>query len=195
MFALFFTKLAESAITPNGPVPIRYYSVIKLQHAKTGLMLSSIELNYQTGSTQQLVRGVNKTKYSRAETYWTVLPLENSTIHQGEIVKCGDKLRFKHTVTGKNLHSHAIAAQLEKGYEISAFDGSDHGDIWEIQCKNTDVMIGENVKLFHLDTQYYLNANATGLYIPELMGEHEIYGSETPDDTEWFVRYGIFVSK
>lgn len=195
MFVATLLKISQSRIAPTEPVPVTYYSIIKLQNANTGLMLSSIEVSYQTGSTQQLVRGVNRTKYGRAENYWTVLPVQNSTIHQGEIVKCGDRLRLRHTVTNKYLHSHAITAQLEKGYEVSAFDGSDTGDVWQMKCNQQNVLVGDNVKLLHIDTNYYLNANATGMYIPEIMGEHEIYGSETDKNAYWFVRFGVFVSK
>jgi dolichyl-phosphate-mannose--protein O-mannosyl transferase len=182
-------------------VPVVYYSIVKLQHNATDFLLSSIELNYQTGSTQQLVRGVNESKIALAETYWTLLPAEKvlesgaKEKHQGEPVKCGDKIILRHTVTSKTLHSHAITAQLGQGYEVSAFDGKDTGDIWTVECDHEKgaIFVKDIFKLHHQDTGYYLNANKTGKYIKEIMGEHEIYCSESSDDAEWIVRHGIFV--
>ena len=199
LFTIFILSKDDEAVST---IPLVYYSLVKLQHASSKLFLSSIEINYLTGSTQQIVRGVNSTKIALAETLWALLPVDENTginskeIRQGEPVRCGDYIKLKHSVTSKNLHSHAIPAQLGKGYEVSCFDGTDTGDVWEVQCKeNVEILkVRDHFTLKHKDTGYYLNANATGTYISEIMGEHEIYCSETNDDAEFFVRHGIFVS-
>lgn len=200
---MFFFSLVNSVNCAGKEtrVPILYYSIVKLQHKPTDFLLSSIELNYQTGSTQQIVRGVNSTKLTLAETYWTLLPFENPSEknkkekRQGEPLKCGDKIVLRHTVTSKNLHSHAITAQLGKGYEVSAFDDKDTGDAWTVECEHDmEILYVKDIfQLKHQDTGYYLNANKTGKYIKELMGEHEVYCSENNKGADWFVRHGIFV--
>ena len=54
----------------------------------------------------------------------------------GAPIKCGDKVRFEHNPTGKNLHSHAnMKAPLSQRQEVSGYgeDGNgDQGDDWEI---------------------------------------------------------------
>ena len=199
-FFSLFCLFSQSEETSK--IPLSYYSLVKLEHASSKLFLSSIELNYMTGSTQQIVRGVNATKIALAETLWALLPVDEETgqnsneKHQGEPVRCGDYIKLRHSVTSKNLHSHAIEAQLGKGYEVSCFDGTDTGDVWLVECKeNTEVLnVRDHFTLKHKDTGYYLNANATGTYIKELMGEHEIYCSETNENADFFVRHGIFVT-
>ena len=52
----------------------------------------------------------------------------------GKPMKCGDKVRFEHNSTGKNLHSHkGVAAPLSQRQEVSGYgdDGlGDDGDNW-----------------------------------------------------------------
>ena len=44
-------------------------------------------------------------------------------------VKCGDTVRFEHVMTGRNMHSHAIASHIANGWEeVSAFGQNGHGD-------------------------------------------------------------------
>ena len=170
--------------------------MIKLRHLKTDLFLSSIDVHYQTGSTQQIVRGVNRTKMTLAETFWNIFPIETSTNHyQGEPVQCGSEIRLLHTVTQKWLHSHAIKGQLEHGYEVSAFEGSDTGDVWKIICDEDIWTYSTTFKLFHRDTSYYLSANLTGKYEKEIMGEYEVFGDEKDDENDWISSSGIFVKE
>lgn len=175
---------------------ISYYSIIKLQHKATEKVLSSISINYQTGSTQQVVRGSPKEKISLAENFWSIYPIMNETILQGKRLKCGDKLRLRHVNTRKWLHSHSIKSQHEKGYEVSGFEGpSDEGDVWILDCDSDIMHLGTPIRLIHNTTKYYLTVNPTGEYIDELYGQNEVYGSESSKDTEWFVRYGVFVDR
>ena len=54
-------------------------------------------------------------------------------------LKCGDKIRFEHILTRKNLHSHDIKASISnRNFEVSASgtDGAgDENDNWVILCK------------------------------------------------------------
>jgi len=49
-------------------------------------------------------------------------------------IKCGSVIRLKHLNTGRWLHSHKFRSPLSNQQEVSAFDGSDTGDNWEVRC-------------------------------------------------------------
>ena len=195
MLTLLFLRCGLS-LDEEKNIEISYYSMVKLKHIKSGLYISSIDVNYQTGSTQQLVRAVNSTKMTLAETYWVTYPLANETsVSQGETIRCGSNLRLLHSVTQKWLHSHGIKGQLEHDYEVSAFDGSDTGDVWRLMCEEEVWTPSTPLTLYHIDTGYYLSANEKGIYEKEIMGEHEVFCAPKPDDNEWLIAGGVFVNK
>lgn len=45
-----------------------------------------------------------------------------------EPVKCNDKVRFEHALTGKNLHSHDYTSQVSRKFEVSGFGDGGNGD-------------------------------------------------------------------
>lgn len=45
----------------------------------------------------------------------------------GMAIKCGDKVRFRHLATQKNLHSHLFKSPLSGNFEVSAFGEGGQG--------------------------------------------------------------------
>ena len=183
--ALFYTEVAK----PLDEIPVTYYSMVKLEHAKSKLHMASIELAYQSGSCQQITRAIPKAE--RAEAYWGVYPLPGENREQGEKIKCNSELRFKHAGTGGFLHSHDIKGQFGSGHEVSCFDGGDSGDNWRVLCSDEYWTHGSTVKIQHVDTGYYLSVNTTNQYPKELGMEYELF-AEANDDNEWSVAGGVF---
>ena len=68
--------------------------------------LSSMGVNYGSGSGQQVVTAANGKEDSNS--LWTVKEAENGAkpCKTGQSFRCGDKIRLEHVPTGKNLHSH-----------------------------------------------------------------------------------------
>ena len=191
-FSLIYASLEmEEYKGKKSDVSIGYYNMIKLRHIPSNLYLSSIELNYEIGSIQQVIRGIKKG--TLAETYWTIFPPINQTISQGTPIQCPSMIRLIHGSTGKHLHSHLFNAHNSTGHEVSGFDGNDTGDHWLVEC-NGDWKLDTEIKLKHVDTNYYLNANISSLYDKIEGGEFEIYASEKSDNANWIIGGGLFVS-
>jgi dolichyl-phosphate-mannose--protein O-mannosyl transferase len=194
MLALLFgfVTSVEDFTGDKTQLSVGYYTLVKLQHFKSSLYLSSLVLQYQNGSNQQVVRGI--TKGTLAETYWTVFPPLNDTdIPQGRAVDCGSVIRLQHVVTNRWLHSHPIPGHFGSGHEVSGFDGSDSGDNWELECDVTWTAASQ-IKLKHIDTGYYLAANATSKHEPDVGGEFEVFASEQSDHA-WVLSGGVFVDE
>lgn len=189
---LVFCSSIEEYEGDKSSINVGYFNMVKLYHPTSELYLSSIEVPYQTGSCQQVARGIGKS--TLAETYWTVWPLpDDSENFQGMPVQCGSKIRLQHAATGKWLHSHNIDGHFGSGHEVSCFDEDDTGNNWELECN--DVWTASSAfRLKHVDTGYYLSANISSEYEKELGGEHEIYCIDDEDGTEWFTGGGIFVN-
>lgn len=172
-------------------ITVGYYTMVKLQHVHTKLFLSGLEYRYQSGSFQQIVRGISTA--TLGETFWTVYPPpEEGDVPQGRPVVCGATVRLQHAATGAWLHSHDIAGHFGSGYEVTGFDGSDSGDFWEVEC--SDVWAADTpIRLRHLNTNHFLAVNASSTLPEEDGGEIEVFASETASDEQWVVAGGLFV--
>jgi hypothetical protein len=88
-------------------LPLTYYSMVKPSHVESMLFLSSMEYSYSGGSHQQMTRGTKFCNF--AETFWTIYPGLNLThLHQGDSVKCGDRVRFLHATTRVWLQARRV---------------------------------------------------------------------------------------
>ncbi|GAA5981932.1 hypothetical protein JCM5350_006569 [Sporobolomyces pararoseus] len=102
-----------------------------------GLLHSHVQ-TYPVGSQQQQVTCYH---YKDENNEWTITPTwEADPIDpNGELVylRHGDLLRLVHTSTGRNLHSHAIAAPVTKlANEVSCYGNAtvgDSNDYWQIE--------------------------------------------------------------
>ena len=77
---------------------------------------------------------------------------------------------LRHMATGNWLHSHLHRSPLSNNQEVSAYEGKDEGNFWEIQ---TDFMRGQPVRFKHVETDKYLgmSPNKFGHPIPQ---QHEV---------------------
>ena len=127
------------------------------------------------GSGQQVVTAADGT--GDYNTIWAVKEAEQlegtAPCRTGQAVKCGDRIRLEHNLTGRNLHSHAgVQAPLSGNQEVSGYgDGGDgdQNDDWEVECNKNyaygnvsevgDVVKGSTVfHLKHVSTGQYLTA-------------------------------------
>jgi dolichyl-phosphate-mannose--protein O-mannosyl transferase len=160
------TDLNEDDIheTING-LPLTCSSTIRLRNERLGFYLHSSELNYGSGSGQQIVTAFEGD--SDYNSLWTVKEQEaegEPLCRTGAKLKCGAAIRLEHMNTGRNLHSHAAFQSPVTGrQEVSAFgnqgDG-DGGDNWIIECDSEDVE-----GYIYGKTKFYLKHRDTGNYL------------------------------
>lgn len=70
--------------------------------------LTTSNINYGQGSGQQVVTATDN--YGDYGSIWQVKEAERdeaTPCKTGALIKCGDRIRLEHNLTGKNLHSHA----------------------------------------------------------------------------------------
>lgn len=139
-------------------------SVVKLTHGtrsggrgETGAHLHSHSLAWGTGSRQQSVTAVHDD--DDPNSMWLVKEAHGATACQrGAVVPCGSTIRLEHAHTGRNLHSHLVAAPVTGNQEVSGFGEAgvgDHGDNWSVTCMASGAanwMRGDPVRLKHVDT-------------------------------------------
>jgi dolichyl-phosphate-mannose--protein O-mannosyl transferase len=175
-------------------IHLSYYSMVKLQHAESSLWLSSIEFNYQTGSHQQMTRGVKFPNLS--ETLWTLYPGLNLThLHQGDPIKCGDRIRFYHAATRVWLQVREFPSPLDHGFEVSGAEGDNDNNDWIVQCNEDDGPTLEScVALRSAAVPCFLAATESGEYKDEAGGQFEVCCDDGAERNAWTVSKGIFVA-
>lgn len=170
-------------------------SVIKLRNNQEGIRLHSHDVKYGMGSGQQSVTGM--VDADDANSHWQILAPLKQRCHRGEAVKCGDKIRLKHVVTGCYLHSHLFEAPLTRSaQEVSCFgkggDG-DTGDNWILVCNSDEWFRGEPVRLKHEDTGKYLATSGQQFGRP-ISGQREIVGvSSAGNSALWKTAEGVYM--
>lgn len=160
---------AAAAADDDGGSVITCGSVITLRHESTQTMLFSQQVQYGTGSGQQVVTGYPGKGYSHA--YWLIRPAhyasddknrkKSPSCQPGQAIKNGGVIRLQHVNTQGHLHSHLHTSPLTRNQEVSCFVGSDTGDNWIVELlDNKDksaVWSRENrVRFKHADTGKYL---------------------------------------
>lgn len=150
MSSLFQANLKNSPLT-KGPLDVAFGSKVTVKNmGYGGGLLHSHVQTYPEGSEQQQV-----TCYHHKDTNndWVFVPVRTDAPydHEGEIryVKSGDKVRLIHDMTGRNLHSHNIAAPMTKNeWEVSCYGNDTVGD-------DKDNWIVEVVKDTHRDKKVH----------------------------------------
>lgn len=189
MLHLLLVLLAAAPPAPEG-VAVTYYGEVRLQHVATGVHASSLDVNYVNGSKQQLTRGVNSS--TLGELVWVVFPTVEDPRPQGAGVECGEAVRLLHAVSQKWLHSHDIGDFFGLGLEITAFDGSDSGDRWRVECEGA-VEVMKPFVLRHEVTGRFLSVSGGHAYDGEQVGGNPLFGGEVGEGQEWRVSGGVFV--
>ncbi|GAA5856473.1 hypothetical protein JCM8547_008760 [Rhodosporidiobolus lusitaniae] len=136
-----------------------------------GLLHSHIQ-TYPVGSQQQQVTCYH---YKDENNEWVVTPTwEDEPINtEGELryLRHGDKLRLVHHSTGRNLHSHAIAAPVTKlANEVSCYGNAtigDSNDYWVVEVVD-DFLRGARHKfdrIHSLSTRLRIKHLNSGCYL------------------------------
>ncbi|KAL6628097.1 putative stromal cell-derived factor 2 [Neocallimastix californiae] len=168
-------------------------SVVKIAHVSTGYRLHSHGVSYGSGSEQQSVTGYRDA--DDTNSLWTIHGALNTYCKRG--IKCGSTIRLKHLNTGRWLHSHYFRSPLSNQQEVSAFDGSDDSDNWEVQCVDDDeYWIREKpVRFFHKNTKKYLTSSQHFQFRNPIPGQLEVAATERANEqTKWKTLEGIYFS-
>jgi len=169
-------------------------SVVKIAHSQTGYRLHSHGVSYGSGSEQQSVTGYKDA--DDTNSLWVIHGPFNTHCKRGDPIKCGSVIRLKHLNTGRWLHSHLYRSPLSNQQEVSAFDGSDTGDNWEIHCvdESDEFWVREkDVRLFHQDTKKYLTSSQHFQFRNPIPGQLKNAASERGNEqTKWKTLEGIY---
>ena len=138
---------------------------MRIRNERTGFFLHSSELNYGSGSGQQIVDAFDGDH--DYNSLWQIKEHEADEVvpcRTGTRIACGSSIRLEHMNTQRNLHSHAAFQSPVTGrQEVSAFgnrgDG-DRGDNWIIECSSDDVG-----GFIYGKTKFYLKHKDTGKYL------------------------------
>jgi dolichyl-phosphate-mannose--protein O-mannosyl transferase len=194
VLALLFS--AAAALAPfegqPGDVPLSYYSMVKLMHTGTGLWLSSFEIGLETGSRQQLTRGLKFPNPS--ETFWTVFPGLNLTHpRQGEPLKCGDRIRLYHATTRVWLQAREFPSPFDHGFEVSGADGDSDANDWIVRCEDDSPSLASFLVLRNALLPCALAADERSSFPEQKGGNFEVFCEDAADENTWVASMGIFV--
>ncbi len=194
--------------------PLTCSSTVRIQNVHMNFFLHSHELNYGSGSGQQIVTGFgDDNDYNSLWTFkYPDMGNEELTADKdclsGQKIKCGQLVRLEHMNTKRNLHSHAAFNGPVSGrQEVSGYgeqgDG-DTGDNWIVECHANDVdgylYAKTQFYLRHKDTDKYLYTDSGSKYNNQncrrcpIIGQAETSGSRSKNKhCLWKVHSGFFI--
>ncbi|KAK0127661.1 Protein O-mannosyltransferase 2 [Cadophora gregata f. sp. sojae] len=170
MSSLFQANLRGTEVGKDSPLEIAYGSraTIKNMGYGGGLLHSHVQ-TYPEGSTQQQITCYH---HKDANNEWWFYPNRAQPEYDGEappkFVADGDVLRLIHSQTGRNLHSHEVAAPVTKAdREVSCYGNTtvgDEKDHWTMEVVR-DVGPGDKTKIRTLTTSFRLKHTVLGCYL------------------------------
>jgi len=169
MSSLFQANLKGTDFN-DSPLEIAYgsKSTLKNMGYGGGLLHSHVQ-TYPEGSGQQQITCYHH-KDSNNDWFWypnRSMPLYNPEAPL-EFVKNNDVLRFIHAQTGRNLHSHQVAAPVTKAdYEVSCYGNTtvgDEKDHWRVSVVS-DASSRDYTKIRTLTTSFRLQHVALGCWL------------------------------
>lgn len=169
MSSLFQANLIGTDMT-GGPMDLAYGSrvTIKNQGLNGGLLHSHVQV-YPDGSNQQQVTTYH---HKDVNNNWIIdrpRPDHYYTDEQDiDFITNGDRIRFLHPSTGRNLHTHHIAAPVTKSkWEVSGYGNltiGDEKDNWIVEIVENPGT--ENKSLVHpLSTTFRLKNQILDCYL------------------------------
>lgn len=170
MSSLFQANLRGTSVGKDSPLEIAIGSKATLKNmGYGGGLLHSHVQTYPDGSKQQQVTCYH---HKDSNNEWFIYPTRNDTDYdpEGEIRYVGDRdtIRLLHAQTGRNLHSHAVAAPVSKGnWEVSGYGNvtiGDNKDNWQIEVVN-DVASRDRSRIRTLTTAFRLRHPVLGCYL------------------------------
>ncbi|KAL2001601.1 hypothetical protein VTN02DRAFT_1556 [Thermoascus thermophilus] len=170
MSSLFQANLKGTDVGKDSPLEIALGSRATLKNMGYGggLLHSHIQ-TYPEGSTQQQVTCYH---HKDANNDWFFYPnrYEPEFDPHGPLkfIGHGDVIRLIHAQTGRNLHSHTIAAPITKSdYEVSCYGNTtigDDKDHWTVEVVS-DVASRDRSKIRTLTTAFRLRHTTLGCYL------------------------------
>lgn len=173
MSSLFQANLKGTAVGKDSPLEVAYGSRVTVKNMGYGggLLHSHVQV-YPEGSGQQQITCYH---HKDSNNDWFIYPdrlMDNNfTVDRTrEPLYIGDKeqIRFMHAQTGRNLHSHAVAAPVTKSdYEVSCYGNSTVGDekdhfVLEVV---RDVASSDWSKIRTLTTSFRIRHASLGCYL------------------------------
>ena len=177
--------------------------MVKLKHAKTGYRLHSHEIKWGSGSKQQSVTAMNA--MDDPNSLWIVKGAHGTHCRQGTPVENGMTVRFTHSKTQRNLHTHHFESPLTKQHEVTAYGeggNGDHLDDWIIETRGESGWVrGAHVRFKNRGTGSYLHSHDArfdqsncGGNCP-IMGQQEVtgYPIDADENNWWATAEGIYL--
>jgi len=170
MSSLFQANLKGTAVGKDSPLEIAFGSRATLKNmGYGGGLLHSHVQTYPEGSQQQQITCYH---HKDANNDWFFWPNRQQPDYdaEGELRFVGDKdvIRLIHAQTGRNLHSHTVAAPVSKSdYEVSCYGNTTIGDTkdhWTVEVVN-DASSRDYSKLRTLTTSFRLKHTDLGCYL------------------------------
>ena len=171
MSSLFQANLKGTNVGKNSPLEIAYGSraTIKNMGYGGGLLHSHVQ-TYPEGSQQQQVTCYH---HKDSNNDWFFYPNRDEPDYDAEsdemrYISDGSVIRLIHAQTGRNLHSHAIAAPMrKKDNEVSTYGNltvGDSKDHWKVEVIR-DAASWDRSKVRTLTTAFRLKHPVMGCYL------------------------------
>ncbi|KXH65957.1 dolichyl-phosphate-mannose-protein mannosyltransferase [Colletotrichum salicis] len=170
MSSLFQANLKGTEVGKNSPLEVAYGSraTIKNMGYGGGLLHSHVQ-TYPEGSTQQQVTCYH---HKDANNDWFFYPNRADVDYDPEapprFIGDGETIRLIHAQTGRNLHSHEIAAPMTKAdKEVSSYGNltiGDDKDHWTVEVVR-DVASRDRSRIRTLTTAFRLRHPVLGCYL------------------------------
>ncbi|KAK1639394.1 dolichyl-phosphate-mannose-protein mannosyltransferase [Colletotrichum phormii] len=170
MSSLFQANLKGTEVGKNSPLEVAYGSraTIKNMGYGGGLLHSHVQ-TYPEGSTQQQVTCYH---HKDANNDWFFYPNRADADYDPEapprFIGDGETIRLIHAQTGRNLHSHEIAAPMTKAdKEVSSYGNltiGDDKDHWTVEVVR-DVASRDRSRIRTLTTAFRLRHPVLGCYL------------------------------
>ncbi|MCJ1254367.1 Protein O-mannosyltransferase 2 [Lignoscripta atroalba] len=170
MSSLFQANLRGTEVGKDSPLEIAYGSRATLKNmGYGGGLLHSHVQTYPEGSQQQQVTCYH---HKDANNDWFFYPNRAQPEYNAEaplnFVADKDVIRLIHSQTGRNLHSHQVAAPITKAdYEVSSYGNTtvgDEKDHWTVEVVS-DAASSDRSKIRTLTTAFRLKHTALGCYL------------------------------
>ncbi|KAL2259419.1 hypothetical protein VTK26DRAFT_6912 [Humicola hyalothermophila] len=170
MSSLFQANLRGTDVGRNSPLEVAYGSMVTIKNmGYGGGLLHSHVQTYPEGSTQQQVTCYH---HKDANNNWFFYPNRRDTPYDPaadpRFIADGEVIRLLHAQTGRNLHSHQIAAPITKSqWEVSCYGNAtigDDKDHWRIEVVS-DAASRDRSKIRTLTTAFRLKHEVLGCYL------------------------------
>ncbi|KAL2179921.1 glycosyltransferase family 39 protein [Thermothelomyces heterothallicus CBS 202.75] len=170
MSSLFQANLRGTNVGRDSPLEVAYGSLVTIKNmGYGGGLLHSHVQTYPEGSGQQQVTCYH---HKDANNNWFFYPNRGDTPYDPEadprFIADGEVIRLLHAQTGRNLHSHQIAAPITKSqWEVSCYGNATIGDTkdhWRIEVVS-DAASRDRSRIRTLTTAFRLKHEVLGCYL------------------------------